>query len=157
MRLKDIIKAEKTQTDFGAWREGHIQRSAFPMSKVKEKAYKYGKAYKWRLVRFQALGKRVRVLIVLNEEKQIFRARLGVERGNDMAVLCDYEFHASEPGWHCHFTLKQLDSVEEGAARDGKRKRPTASDVGAAFNVTEASALAVAAERYGFKPKGSLF
>lgn len=157
MRLKTIIQAEKSNIDFGKWTEGHISRSSFPLSKVKEKSYKLGKAYKWRVVRFDALRKRIRVLIVLNKEKEIFRARLGVEDGGDMVVLCDHEFHASEPGWHCHFTLKTVDSLTTGAVRDGKRKRPTNSDASAVFNVTEASALAIASKRYGFDPKGELF
>lgn len=156
MKLKTIIKAEKSNFDWGKWHAGHIQRSSFPLSKVKEKSYKLGKEYKWRVVRFTAHSKRIRVLIVLNEEKQIYRARLGVERDGDMVVLCDHEFHASEPGWHCHYTLQHIDSVTEGAVREGKRKRPSDTDAAAAFNVTEASAVAVAAKRYGFEPKGDL-
>lgn len=155
MRLKEIIKADKANLDWGKWQAGHITRSSFPLSKVKEKAYKLGQAYSWRVVRFTALGSRIRVLIVLNTEKEIFRARLAVESAGDLVVLCEHEFHASEPGWHCHYTLRDVDSVTPGAYRDGKRKRPTGTDASAAFNVTEASALAIAAKRYGFEPKGT--
>jgi hypothetical protein len=156
MRLKTIIKADKSNLQFGKWNVGHITRSAFPLSKVKEKSYKLGKAYKWRLVRFTALERNIRVLIVLNEEKEIFRARLAVEDNSDLIVVCEHEFHASEPGWHCHYSIKDVNSITPGAYRDGKRKRPTSSDVSAVFNVNEANALAIAAQRYGFDPKGDL-
>ncbi|QQQ17420.1 hypothetical protein JIP62_08615 [Brevundimonas vitis] len=156
MRLKDIIKAEKSAFDLGKWQYGHIPRHAFPQSKVKESAYKFGRAYSWRIVRFTALGRRIRVKIVLNESKEIFRAKLGVEEGGDMIVLCEHEFHSSEPGWHCHFTTKPLNSVVAGTVRAGKRKRPTAIDASAVFNVTEATAFDIAAKRYGFDQKGSL-
>lgn len=156
MRLKDIIKAEKSAFDYGKWQTGHIPRHAFPQSKVKEASYKLGPAYRWRVVRFTAMGERIRVKIVLNQSKEIFRAKLGVEVGGDMVVLCEHEFHASEPGWHCHFTTKPLDSVVPGTVRTGKRKRPTKIDVGAVFNVSEATAVDIAAKRYGFDQKGLL-
>ncbi len=81
MRLKEIIKADKANLYWGKWQAGHIIRASFPLSKVKEKAYKLGQAYSWRVVRFTALESRIRVLIILNTDKEIFRARLAVERG----------------------------------------------------------------------------
>jgi hypothetical protein len=39
---------------------------------------------------------------VLNEAKQRFEAVLGAMMNTGLRVLCSYEWHASEPGWHCH-------------------------------------------------------
>lgn len=154
MNLKEVIKAEKTDVETGQWHVGHIPRTAFPLSKVKERNYKMGVSYSWRVVKFQCLGKKCRVLIYLNEDKEVFRARLGIEDDGDMLVLCDYEFHSSEPGWHCHFTIKPVSSIEPGVVRGGKRRRPILSDAKATFAVTKANALSVAAKRFGFEKLG---
>lgn len=154
MNLKEVIRAEKTDVDVGQWSAGHIPRAAFPLSKVKDRRYKYGLAYSWRVVKFTCLGKKWRVLVFLNLEKGIYRARLGVEDSGDMVVLCDHEFHASEPGWHCHFTLEELSYIEPGCVRDNKRKRPKMEDPKASFPVTKANALSYAAARYRFEKLG---
>jgi hypothetical protein len=150
MNLADLIRAEKTKTNLGEWKAGHIPRSAFPLSRVKEKQYRLGPAYSWRLITFIACKLKCRILITLNEEKEIFRARLGVECDNDIVVLCDHEFHAGEPGWHCHVTRKHVEKVPAGVARGGDRRRwPRGHDGSAAFTVTKARAFTIAAELYG--------
>jgi len=156
MNLKEVIKAEKTGLDVGKWNDGHIPRSAFPLSKVKDKSYKFGPSYSWRVMKFSCLGNKCRVLIILNEGKQIFRARLGIDKDGDMVVLCEYEFHSSEPGWHCHFTLADLESIEPGAARDGKRRRPKMDNPAALFTASKANAVAIAARRFGCEVVGGL-
>lgn len=155
MNLKDFIRASKTNVDLGTWAEGHIPRSAFPMSRLKEKRYKYGPEYHWRVVKFDALEQRCRILILLNENKQIMRARFGVELNGDMVVLCDYEFHATEPGWHCHVTLDPVNSAPSGAARREKSKWPKNSSR-REFGVVQANALTAAAERFNFEAQGDL-
>lgn len=140
----------------GSWNSGHVPRSAFPLSKVKDKAYKYGAAYSWRVAKFTCLGKKCRVLVILNIDKGIYRARLGIEESGDMIVLCEYEFHTSEPGWHCHFTIEHVSSIEPGQVRGGKKRRPKLEDPKAAFPVTKANAMALAASRYGFEILGGL-
>lgn len=156
MNLKEVIKADKTGVDLGQWNVGHIPRTSFPLSKVKDRRYKYGTAYSWRVIKFTCLGKKCRVLLLLNLDKGIYRARLGIEDSGDMFVLCDHEFHASEPGWHCHFTLDNISSIEPGCARGGKNRRPKMEDPKATFPVTKANALGYAARRYGFEKSGGL-
>ena len=156
MNLKEVIKAEKFGIETGQWSAGHIPRSAFPLSKVKDRSYKYGMAYSWRVIKFTCLGRKCRVLLFLNLEKGIYRARLGVEESGDMVVLCDHEFHLSEPGWHCHFTLNAVSSIDPGSARGGKNRRPKLEDPKAIFPVTKGNAVAYAAKRYGFEILGGL-
>ena len=157
MNLAEVIRSKKDAVDLGKWTAGHIPRSAFPLSKVRDKAYKFGPAYSWRLVRFGCDGLKCRVLLILNVEKEIFRARLGIEDSGDIIVLCDHEFHGAEPGWHCHFTAKHVEELDSGAVRgNGKRKRPKMPDPAAKFSVTPANAVALAAARYGFATPGIL-
>jgi hypothetical protein len=125
------------------------------MSRLKDKRYKYGHEYAWRLVKFDAAEQRCRVLILLNEAKEILRARLGVEVNGDMVVLSDYEFHANEPGWHCHVAIKPLAELSCGSARYGLEKWPKDSSR-KEFRVDETSALSVVARHYNFKAQGEL-
>lgn len=155
MNLKDFIRADKTDIELGKWAKGHIPRTAFPMSLFKDKRYKFGQDYSWRLIKFSALGRKCRILIWFNKDKQILRSRFGVEANNDMIVLCDYEFHATEPGWHCHVSTKDISSVVPGQARDEKIKWPRVSSR-QEFGVTEASAVSVVATRYNFSAQGDL-
>ena len=124
VRATDVIRAPKSQIDTGKWQAGHIPPSAFPLSKAKRKNYRYGAAYRWRVISFQALECRCRVLVLYNEGKGIFRASLGIEINGDMRVLCMHEFHADEPGWHCHAHLVEAADVDVGVFRTGMNKWP---------------------------------
>lgn len=153
--LKNIIRGEKTNIDTGKWVRGHIPRNAFPMSRLKDKRYKYGPEYSWRLVKFETLGNMCRILIFINEGKEVLRARLGVEVHGDMVVLSDYEFHATEPGWHCHLTVKPISELSSGGARHEKKKWPQNSSR-KEFRVDESSALSLVAKHYNFQAQGEL-
>ena len=156
MDLADIIRALKTDIEIGSWANGHISRSSFPLSLAKSKNYKFGPEYCWRVVKFDCLGRSFRVLIVLNENKQIYRATLGVEIENDISVLCQHEFHASEPGWHCHLTLGAADGLPVGVVRSHLRRWPhhSAAHSRMEFKVDKASGLTVAADLFRFSAQG---
>lgn len=158
MNLKQILRGTKLTLDTGKWHSGHIPRTAFPMSAVKNKSYKFGPEYQWRVVRFECVATVCRVLIVLNENKQIFRATLGVEDGADMRVLCQYEYHASEPGWHCHLNTEQHEQLPVGVMRSHLRRWPQKHSQPSKmlFNVTQNSALTLAAERFRFRAQGEM-
>lgn len=158
MKLADVIRAPKTDVSAGAWKRGHIKREMFPLSYARAKNYKFGQDYQWRVVRFHCLEQKFRVLILLNEGKQIFRATLGFENAQDICVLCHHEFHGSEPGWHCHLTNKEHHAVPAGISRSHMRRWPQAKAPHSRleFKVDLANALSVAAERFGFSVQGSL-
>jgi hypothetical protein len=63
------------------------------------------------------------VLIVQHEAKQKYEAILGVMSANGLRILCSYEYHASEPGWHCHATHDDVDTISCGAMRGPWIKR----------------------------------
>jgi hypothetical protein len=124
MDLKALIRAAKSSVKTGEWKQGEIPRAQWPSRRAKSKFYKWGPLYKWRIVTFSALGRECRVLILLNENKQIFRASFGVTDKGDTTVLCDYEFHASEPGWHCHARCDDIATIDAGTNRFGSDRLP---------------------------------
>lgn len=159
MRLAQLIRTRKGDIEVGSWNCGHIPRSAFPMSKARAKAYKFGKEYKWRPIKFTCGGEKYRLLILLNVGKEIYRATLALDDAGDLKVMCQHEYHASEPGWHCHFTAADPREIQPGAVRPHLGRRPkfrATSDYGDSegFSVTEGSALTKAAYRFGFIDHG---
>lgn len=154
--LKDFIRAPKSELKLGEWHHGKIPRKAFPLSGARPRAYRYGPSYCWRLASFQCLGYDCRVLVLLNEERSSMRASFGVDRNGDTILLCDHEFHADHPGWHCHLHLEGIDELPAGLNRMGKRRWPKSQPSKKEFGATKANAWALAAERYGLVSKGVL-
>lgn len=103
-----------------------MPRKNWPSRKAKAKAYKYGKSYSWRVITFNSSHLECRVRILLNEQKQIFRASLGVTENGDTKMLCEYEFHASEPGWHCHARCENISEIDANRTRYGAIRIPMA-------------------------------
>lgn len=128
MNLRALIGAPKHSVKAGEWKRGEIPRPQWPSRRAKSKAYKYGPLYSWRVVSFQALGVECRIRILLNLDKQIFRATFGVTEAGETTVLCDYEFHASEPGWHCHARCGDAAQIDSGTNRFGSKRLPGAGD-----------------------------
>jgi hypothetical protein len=88
----------------------------------------------------------------------IYRATLGIEQGNDLVILCHYEYHSQEPGWHCHLTLEDHSKAPIGWSRRGMRRWPAARarHMHVTFGVTQAKALTVAADRFRLAVQGDL-
>lgn len=156
--LKDVIRSDKSDLDLGQWQAGHIPHASFPLSHVKGSKYKFGQSYKWRVVKFSALNNNFRVLIIYNAGKQIFRSTLGIEKGRDIAILCNHEYHAGEPGWHCHLTTGDSESLETGVRKPRQLKRwpKYGAESNRIFNVTEVNAITLVATRYRFQAQGGL-
>lgn len=127
MDLKTLVFANKSSVDTGgAWKRGEIPRGKWPSRRAKSKAYKYGPLYQWRVITFESLGYDCRILLLFNDSKQIFRATFGVQNAGDTVTLCDYEFHASEPGWHCHARCGDLATINPVHNRFGGVRIPKA-------------------------------
>ena len=158
MDIKDIVRAQKTDVHVSDWRIGHVPRSTFPLSLARPKNYKFGPEYRWRLVRFDCLQRSFRMLVLFNEGKQIYRATLGMEVGDDLVVICQHEFHASEPGWHCHVTFRDIDDLPRGVSRTHLRRWPSANTEPSRpeFGVREGNAVSLAATRFRVSSPGTL-
>ena len=158
-RLADFIRADKTSLRLDdSWSSGHIPRTKFPMSGAKAKAYKFGPSWHWRLIRFNCLGERCRVLVLVNFEKEEMRAAFGVEQGQDTVLLCDHEFHGNHPGWHCHVRKGDLEQVKAGENRLGTRRWPgrRSQDSSGRFVLSKDAALTRVALLYRFGGAGPL-
>jgi hypothetical protein len=151
MLLKDVIRADKVVTDWGEWASGKMPRTAFPLSRSRQNFYRLG-SYRWRIIQFEALGETFRVLVCLHEDKEQYRAFLGMDCGQDTKLISTYEFHGTHPGWHSLMTHKPLDQVPGGirkgpwqsrvpSARNWHRRR--------AFGVAEQTAADIACEFFG--------
>lgn len=115
-----------------------------------------GKSYHWRIITFDAAGRSFRVLILYNAERSIYRATLGVEDAGVVAILCVHEFHAGEPGWHCHADLPCDRGISHWNHRELSRwpKRPV---VGVEFDVsTKDRATEIALKFYRISERGPL-
>jgi hypothetical protein len=161
LRLKDIIRAPKTEIVIGGWHAGRVERKDFPIAK---KAYRLGSSFQWCVITFQALGAECRVLVVRNDGKQKYEAVLGVMGANGMLrILCTYEYHASEPGWHCHATHDDVSTLSAGTMRGpwirripGPRK-PHRCGKYSKFTMSDAKqAIRFAVDRYKIAEKGPL-
>jgi hypothetical protein len=120
VRLRQIVAASKAKIEVGKWHTGKVPRADFPMAKA---AYGLGNSYKWCVISFEAFDTECRVLVVLNESKQKYEAVLGVMGPNGLKILCTYEYHPSEPGWHCHATHDDADTLNHGCMRGPWIKR----------------------------------
>ncbi len=156
--IVEFIRAEKNNVKIGEWHTCHIAPSFFPLSQAKRKNYRFGSEYAWRVVTFECLGHKCRILILYNESKNICRSTFGVDVEKDVAVLCTHEYHADHPGWHCHLTRKDHSLAIPGSFRSGQQRWPGARVPHSRreFGVTRASALTQAAERYGLRAQGDL-
>lgn len=157
VELRDVVRAVKTEVSIGPWRNGKVPRSDFPMGK---KPYGIGRSFGWCVITFSALGESFRVLVVLNPGKQIYRAMLAVECGKDLRIVCSYEYHAGEDGWHCHACCDDLESIPVGVQRGPWiRRRPGAGRTHRRQNfgvVSQFDAIRVAIDHYGLDTPGAL-
>lgn len=157
MHLRDFVRASKANIRIGSWHYGKVPRGTFALAR---KAYRLGNSFEWCVVTFDALGRNCRVLVVLNPAKQKFEAIFGVETDEDLKVLCSYEFHATEPGWHCHACCDELDTVPTGLMRGPWVKRlPGARRTHRRQNFgvdSRTEAIRAAIDCYRIAEKGSL-
>lgn len=122
MKLKDVIRADKTVLDMGKWAAGTMPRTVFQLSKSKGRSYRLG-SYRWRVIQFSALDQIFRLLIVYHAGKEQYRATLAVEIEADLAVLCSFEFHGTHPGWHFHVLCDPIDLIPRGVVRHPRQMR----------------------------------
>lgn len=163
VNLRKIVLAPKTGISFGAWHNGKVPKTDFPIAKG---AYNIGNSFEWCVIKFVAeIGPEktpveCRVLVVLHIAKQKFAAILGIMDGAMVRVLCSYEYHATEPGWHCHAACDDIGSVPAGFMRGPWVRRiphPHRTHRSLDLNVFDRdSAKRKAQECYRIEVKGSL-
>lgn len=120
MKLRRIVQATKTITDSGTWKTGSkMPKSAFPLSKSSQ--FKVSSTYTWKVISFDALGERFRVLIYYRIALHQYSAVLAKAVGGDMLVMARLEFHGTHPGWHCHALCDATGAVSGRSGAPDKR------------------------------------
>jgi len=155
--LRKIIAANKTNVRVGPWKNGKITRADFPLAKA---AYRLGSAYRWCVISFDALGASFKCAVVFNRGKSKYEAILGAVNDHALRVLCSYQFHEGEPGWHCHATCDAIDTLPNGVMRGPwVRRIPSAKKRHRRFDFSidnDQRAIQVALKRYRIEEKGPL-
>jgi hypothetical protein len=160
LHLRQLYRAPKTNIKIGPWHSGKVPRADFPMA---NSAYNLGSAFRWCVITFNALGHECRVLVIMNGAKQKYEAVFGVMGVRELRILCTYEYHASEPGWHTHATHDDADKLTHGYMRGpwikrlpGPRGRYRESKFSRFQIGDETTALRFAIDRYKIREKGTL-
>ncbi|MGE4483111.1 hypothetical protein [Acidocella sp.] len=156
MRIAEIIRAPKRNTELHPWNTGKVPRSSFPLKSVSR--LQAGNEWAWRLVEFDALDRHFRVLIRLNVGKEYYQAILGMDDPRGMLVICHHELHTSHRDWHCHVSPCEVSNIFPGVLRDNASMRvwPRSenSECSTRFEIRQADAVTLAAERFGFTAQG---
>jgi hypothetical protein len=116
MDVRYLIRAKKRLSDSGKWQTGKMPATAFPLSKSRAKALRYGNR-RWRVVQFSAAEVPCRLLINYHPSKRQFQALLGVERDGDMRVALALEHHPTHHPWHVHAACCPLREIPAGIKR----------------------------------------
>jgi hypothetical protein len=157
VRLRQLVIAPKSDIKIGAWKSGKVPRSEFAIGKS---AYSLGSAYQWCIISFQCLDIDCRVLVLVNFSKQRYEAILGVLASEGVRVLCSYEYHATEPGWHCHAACDDVSKIPSRYMRGPwVRRIPGARKTHVSLNFDvrdQASAQRFAISCYRIESKGPL-
>lgn len=152
LTLGEIIRAPKVGVTIGSWKSGRVPASAFPI--IKQKRFPQQSSWSWRVVEFEALGYKCRVLIRLNTDICYYSSILAIEQDKSIQIVCHHELHLSHFNWHCHFARGNVLLTIPGILRDRDRMRvyeaePSKRD-SVEFGVEAESALAIAAARFRF-------
>lgn len=155
LTVADIIRADKRDVRIGNWETGPVPKAKFPLTRNK---LSLGRGWKWRVVTFSALRRNFVVLVALNEEKEYYRATLAMKDGKTLKVICFHELHADHWNWHCHLIRGNVHETFPGVLRDKNLMSAwpvfTKRECTVLFNVTEESALTIAAARFRFAEGG---
>jgi hypothetical protein len=114
MRVRDIIKAQKTKINWGEPKQGGMTMAIFPLSRRKKQSLKFGNLHKWRLVKFEALGEAFRLLIVYHTLIENFEAYLGLDVAQETKLIATYSYHGTHPGWHMHAGCGDIRALPAG-------------------------------------------
>jgi hypothetical protein len=123
VRVKDIIRAQKTVTAWGAWKQEKMPHSTFPLRRGKRRAYMLNAQWRWRLVHFKALGEAFRLLIAWRPDVEEFVYYLGQDVKGDTRVVLALSFHGTHPGWHVHTHCGHVEDLPVGVMRSHVHKR----------------------------------
>lgn len=156
MRIKDVIRAKKSDVTVSSWQNGAMPKSLFPLGKSGKNSLNFRGGYQWCGLKFQTLGHEFRLVVAVNFSKHEYYAHLGRVAANDTQMMVSYEYHATHGGWHIHAGCGSIDLIPVGRykgpwkrniPKDWHTCRQTSWDV-----LTVDAALLKACDFFGVKP-----
>lgn len=164
-RLKDIIRADKTDIEFSAWGVGKLKSRDFPMSKKPGQRYPMTARWRWQIISFSACGRKFRLLTSYHTLIPEFAAVLAEDTGRDSRILARWEFHLSHGGWHIHPVCDELDAISPGMVKPaGMMRLPSAAShfrrklfLNKSFAMDDTVATAIACRRFRISHNEDIF
>ncbi len=117
MRVQDILKASKQITDWGKPQQGNMGPAVLPMSRRPKRSYRLGSVWRWRLIRFDALGQRFRLVVCYHTQIDKYQAFLAGDVGKDCRLLAEYAYDPSHGAWHFHVTCGDTSKTPTGVMK----------------------------------------
>lgn len=108
------IKQRKTATNLGKWEDGKVPARVFPLHGG---GVPFGGKCRWRVLALSSDGHDLKLLVVINIEKQVFMAVLGEIVDTKLYVIASLESHATHPGVHCHASCARNLPAYSGSMR----------------------------------------
>jgi len=160
VRALAAIREPKRLVLGGAWHDGKMPRSAFPLSK--SHSYLLGSSWRWLVWNLAASGRKFRLLVAYDHGKAQYRAWLGLEAvDGDQAILARLEHHPSHKGWHCHVKRGPIDQLGYGVVRHPNiRENGRLCADKSPFQVSDVDALGIACRAFNIEASidgGELF
>jgi len=124
MRVKDFLRASKTVIDSGKWNGGKMPSSLFPLKKGKRRTFCLGGAFRWRALRFSALGHNFRAIVAYRTDVEEYRAYIGMDaKDGDTILFFEWAYHGTHEGWHLHTSCDPITNLPSGVMRSRALKR----------------------------------
>lgn len=152
MRALQAIRSAKTVVESGAWHNGKIPKSVFPLAHVKSH-HRLARTWHWSVHRVADRDREYRVLVAFEPGKRQYWAWLGAIYGEDQAVIARVEFHASHDGWHCHWKGGALSEVPRGTVKAAIPIERRHQCSGEAMDITRADAFGIACRLFNVGPE----
>lgn len=155
---KALITSPKTDIQLSPWKSGKLPPNTLPLRRGC-KGVSQGNSWRWRIITFFSQGKECRLWLNYNYSKLIYRATLAFNESGFFKIVCIKEFHPSEPGWHCHSSMRTERGVSDFTHRMLNRypKFDRLTHSVAAMGIeTEQEATSFALQFFRIEEKGDL-
>ncbi len=157
MRALRAVREPKTVITIGAWHEGKMPATAFPLSKGR--SYTLGASWRWCICELEGNGASYRLLVAFHYMKAQYQAWLGYRDGADQALIGRLEYHPTHRGWHVHVKCGPLADVSRGVVKQPgchENWRQCATET-KPFVVSELDGLSIAFRLFGVSAGPSAF
>lgn len=159
MNIFEIVKASKSNVNWGDWTDKKPKKADFPMSKKRGNIFPITRKWRWVTIDFDALGRKFVVFVTYHKDVPEFQAVLAERLPQDTRTLSRLEYHGRHPvlGWHVHACCGDVSELELGITKPkGQKRIPSAHNfhrqaefTSGEDSMSDTLAFKIAAKRYG--------